>query len=669
MHIDIDDVTSLDQLLESGSDQEAEDSYEHDLSVDDLILHSHADLQAVIDRLTQIATDSIDAHPFVFDACSELYSVHDQIILNYLLDSVVSGEHTLSRFFAAAVLRTGKTRLENACMVLAERKVPAARVRALKAAAKATLKACCVEDKQVKCADSVDDTWPDRLTRDGDGLPEESGYNINLMIAHDTIIRVCFFYNVRDYRHPLYLRVPIDHTGLGALCRNDAYSTCNPLPCCDTVLKQFAYYYCKHRFGINCSARTACEFADGLLKLARNGNMGFDVGMDASDPVADYLAALPEWDGVERVGSLLHDVFRLPNDAWHRTIMTRHLVGAVRRGGLHSDGSIRPHLYGEIQSDSWTKHDQILILVGKQGVGKTTFIRNLAIGAVHFGLNTAYGAITTTTGEGERLAKLNEHWLVDMDEVAGLDKEDERSFKSMVTFTPRTIRLPYQKEDSYIAPRGILFGSTNEAQIFNDRSGTGMRRVWMTDFIEFVNWPALDRMVQNIDQIWAEALHLARNGEPNYITPKDELLVHEMQERETAVLYQDEQAQHIIEQYFTARYKAMASEFVAESISTSYWRATAIQIAEWYERNSVNNKSISYKAIVNQAKRNRRSFEVKSSKIPMVSDKTDRLLSDKFTISPQRNVICCTQEFLLHIINNTTEIERASTDVMYYRTN
>jgi predicted P-loop ATPase len=82
-------------------------------------------------------------------------------------------------------------------------------------------------------------------------------------------------------------------------------------------------------------------------------------------PVRDWLDALPQWDGRERVPSWLIDYCGSTDTPYHRSVGAAWLVQAVarvREPGCQADGC--------------------LILEGEQGVGKSTLLRTLA-GEIH----------------------------------------------------------------------------------------------------------------------------------------------------------------------------------------------------------------------------------------------------------------------------------------------
>jgi predicted P-loop ATPase len=80
----------------------------------------------------------------------------------------------------------------------------------------------------------------------------------------------------------------------------------------------------------------------------------------AYHPIKEYLESLPEWDGIERLDTLLIDYLGAEDNGYSKAVIRKTLVAAVAR--IYEPG---------------TKFDSVLILNGPQGIGKSTFFSKL----------------------------------------------------------------------------------------------------------------------------------------------------------------------------------------------------------------------------------------------------------------------------------------------------
>ena len=89
------------------------------------------------------------------------------------------------------------------------------------------------------------------------------------------------------------------------------------------------------------------KFKDALLAVVSSDRL--------YHPIKDYFATL-NWDGQERIDTLLIDYFGAEDTPYTRAVIRKTLVAAVAR--IYKPG---------------VKFDSILVLNGPQGMGKSTF--------------------------------------------------------------------------------------------------------------------------------------------------------------------------------------------------------------------------------------------------------------------------------------------------------
>ena len=223
---------------------------------------------------------------------------------------------------------------------------------------------------------------------------------------------------------------------------------------------------------VNTSGR---EAADALRYVARNSPI---------NPVREYLKSLAsERDLQPLTRQEIGVAFGLdPEDHSSHELLARQLVGCVLRG-------LKPGY----------KHDTMLILQGGQGDYKTEAIKALAP-------RSSWVATTTEIKETEDwkfLLKVDQCWLFLIDECDKfLRGKESATLKSVVTTTHDTYaKKGHNEADEHPRP-SIMFGTTNEQELFND--ATGVRRWWICPLGQGCRanpkWIA-----ENRDRIWATA--------------------------------------------------------------------------------------------------------------------------------------------------------------------
>ena len=193
------------------------------------------------------------------------------------------------------------------------------------------------------------------------------------------------------------------------------------------------------------------------------------------DPVLDYLDSL-QWDGTPRLDTWLARYLGAPHTELNTAIGSLVLIAAVRRA--RSPG---------------TKFDQIVVLEGKQGRGKSEAIRILA-GSENFSDQKILGV------DDRKQQELTEGvWLYEIAEMTGLRRAEVEHVKAFVSRTVDRARPAYGRYTVAQPRRTVFFGSTNQDVYLQD--DTGNRRFWpvATGFID------LAALARDRDQLWAEA--------------------------------------------------------------------------------------------------------------------------------------------------------------------
>ena len=160
------------------------------------------------------------------------------------------------------------------------------------------------------------------------------------------------------------------------------------------------------------------------------------------------------------------------------------------------------------------KFDNMIVLAGTQGIGKSTLIARL-------GREWFSDSLTTVTGK-DAYEQLQGVWLIEMGEMMATKKADIEATKHFLSKTEDIYRVAYGRRTSRFKRQCIFIGTTNDREFLRDR--TGNRRFWPVDVginpIKKQVYKCLDE--NTVNQIWAEAIELYKKGEELYLTGKEE---------------------------------------------------------------------------------------------------------------------------------------------------
>lgn len=217
-------------------------------------------------------------------------------------------------------------------------------------------------------------------------------------------------------------------------------------------------------------------------------------------PIREYLAALPEWDGVPRVDTLLIDYLGAEDNSYVRAVTRKTLCAAVRR-----------------VQEPGVKFDTMLVLNGPQGIGKSTLISRLAGEWFSDSLNLS------DTKDKTAAEKLQGYWILEIGELAGLRKAEVETLRSFLSRQNDIYRAAFGRRATPHPRQCIFFGTTN-AESGYLRDTTGNRRFWPVKTPGGGAKHSWELTHEDISQIWAEVLVLVENGEKLHLAPDLETL-------------------------------------------------------------------------------------------------------------------------------------------------
>lgn len=206
------------------------------------------------------------------------------------------------------------------------------------------------------------------------------------------------------------------------------------------------------------------------------------------------------WDGKNRIEDL-YKILNLPeSDTLSRTLLKKWLIQAVC-------------LLQNENDEPKYKTEGIIVLCGKQGIGKSRFLGKLAMLSEWFGDGLKLRAYDKDT-ERRAITK----FITELGEIettfSGTDPADLKGF---ISRSVDRYRLPYGRNDIVSARRTSFCGSCNSVDYLVDQ--TGNRRFW-TIPVERVDHAALDEL--NVLQLWAEVYAKSQDkGAVYYLTDEE----------------------------------------------------------------------------------------------------------------------------------------------------
>lgn len=209
-------------------------------------------------------------------------------------------------------------------------------------------------------------------------------------------------------------------------------------------------------------------------------------------PIRDYLNGLT-WDGVPRLDRIIIDYMGAEDSELNRAMSRKHFVAAVAR--VFNPGC---------------KYDYCLIMSGAEGIGKSTLLR--VMGGKWFN-----DSITTLEGK-EGMEQLRRAWLIELGELSSIKRSDVEQVKAYLSKQVDIYRAAYARRVLEHPRQCVFCGTTNEALFL--KGDTGNRRFWVIPVVaelrKYRDWSEAIR--RDRDQLWAEAVHYYKQGEPLYLS-------------------------------------------------------------------------------------------------------------------------------------------------------
>jgi putative DNA primase/helicase len=217
-------------------------------------------------------------------------------------------------------------------------------------------------------------------------------------------------------------------------------------------------------------------------------------------PVRDYFAGL-EWDGVNRIDTILIDYMGAEDNEYVRAVTRKTLVAAVNR--VFEPGC---------------KFDYVCCLQGPQGIRKSTFWA--VLGGKWYNKNFTFSMI----GKKDAVEQLQGSWINEVGELDGLTRAETNSVKNFIDNPKDEMRPAYGRYKMEYLRQGIFVGTFNDDTPLRDQ--TGGRRWWPVKVEGHRDWK---KFIALVPQIWAEAYVLYMGGETLYLDDDTEVIANQIQ--------------------------------------------------------------------------------------------------------------------------------------------
>lgn len=221
------------------------------------------------------------------------------------------------------------------------------------------------------------------------------------------------------------------------------------------------------------------------IKSEKNVEHAFRIVCDKTkfNPLIDNFNALPEWDGVERAGHLFTWFLGAADTPYTKAVERLFLAGAIAR--TYHPG---------------TKFDYMPVLIGGQGIGKSTLVRKLALEDAYFTDDV------TGIGSKEAAEIAQGKLIVEIPELSAIKGKDLEAVKAFISRVSDDYRPPYAKRTEQHPRRFVLIGTTNTRFFLRDATGN-RRYLPITCGVSTPTHSLFDEnAVCTIAQTWAEML-------------------------------------------------------------------------------------------------------------------------------------------------------------------
>lgn len=351
-------------------------------------------------------------------------------------------------------------------------------------------------------ATSTGQGWESQLSRSAKGATLQTLANIETILMNDPRWRGVIAFDQFEQRVVKRALPPVDGGDTGEWGDSDDAR---------------AVIWLERNYAISPSSRLICEAVRVVAE-----RYGFH-------PVRDYLAGL-KWDGKPRCKTWMIKYLGAEDGPFSRSVGQCYLIAAV--GRILEPGC---------------KFDNVLILEGAQGIGKSTALNILA--------SPWFSDTPFDLGSKDAFIAMRGKWIIEIGELDSFSRADNSRAKQFFASQRDTYREPYGRHSVDIARQCVFAGTANPDQYFKDE--TGNRRYWPV-LTTRVDLAALRR---DRDQLWAEAVHLFRAGEPMWVDHTLDYIAAEQESRYMRDTWED-----VLDEWLSHRNECTLNEALVDCL-------------------------------------------------------------------------------------------------------
>jgi len=217
------------------------------------------------------------------------------------------------------------------------------------------------------------------------------------------------------------------------------------------------------------------------------------------NPVAELLASTT-WDGTDR-WQHVYSVLGITHEQ-------QHIDRVLLKKWMRQCASI-----GTQDGQPAFGADGVLVLVGGQGIGKTSFLRKLTMHP-----NLFYEGATLDPNNKDSKIEATSVWICELGEIESTFRRDIDRLKAFVTASTDTFRVPYGRTSESVTRRTSFCATANSRDFLVDK--TGNRRFWTLP-IQNVDFAQLNAL--HVPQLWAQVwAELQTEGTQSFRLTRDE---------------------------------------------------------------------------------------------------------------------------------------------------